>query len=497
MTEYTPLIFIQDLNVDDPSEIEALKETVKEQGLTHVRLKKGKKIEQEIYPLRSFDSILKKSVATDTIGPGDQYQRFPYTRVESLGVMGSLTTEEEAPAKPDTKPAEEKPPRSHKERAHAILSASSANRWLNCPPSALINAQAERKESDAAKQGTAAHELAEWKIHNELIAGGDEKRPFPKTVDPWHDEEMERHTNAYLAFVSEALDNLKDQGAELLLEQRLDFSTWVPEGFGTGDAVIIADNVIHVIDLKYGEGIVVDAVENPQLALYGLGAIATFGDLYDLDTVKLTIFQPRRDNISTWETTVEDLLAWGEETVKPAAELAIEGEGEYKPGSWCQWCHIRSTCRARAEENLALAKAEFAQPTELTDDELAEIMQQIPKFKKWASDVEKFMTAQAVDHGKHYNGLKVVAGRSIRKYIDEQKVADAATAAGYRDIFDKKLIGITAMEKYLGKKTFQEVLGELVHKPAGKPMLVPESDKRPAIKIGAEADFEDLDQGAA
>lgn len=497
MTEYTPLIFIQDLDIDDASDIEALKETVKEQKLTHVRLKKGKKIEPDIHPLRSFDSILKKSVATDTIGPGDQYMRFPYTRVESLGVMGPLTAEEEAPAKSDTKPAEEKSTRSHKERAHAILSASSASRWLNCPPSALINAQAEHKESDAAKQGTAAHELAEWKIHNELIAGGDEKRPFPKTVDPWHDEEMERHTNAYLGFVADALDDLKDRGAELLLEQRLDFSTWVPEGFGTGDAVIIADNVIHVIDLKYGEGIVVDAVENPQLALYGLGAVATFGDLYDLDTVKLTIFQPRRDNISTWETTVEDLLAWGEETVKPAAELAIDGKGEYKPGSWCQWCHIRSTCRARAEENLALAKVEFAQPAELTDEELAEIMQQIPKLKKWAADVEKFMTAQAVDHGKHYNGLKVVAGRAIRKYIDEQKVADAAIAAGYRDIFDKKLIGITAMEKYLGKKTFQEVLGELVHKPAGKPMLVPESDRRPAIKVGAQADFEDLDQGVA
>ncbi|QQB47700.1 DUF2800 domain-containing protein [Corynebacterium glucuronolyticum] len=437
--------------------------------------------------------------------------RFQYPKIRSLGV---IPDDDHVAAHPDgTAPTKEKTAEktpdeeqdtdqtdtrqvAHADRAHAVLSASSASRWLHCTPSALHNAVGEHRETEATRQGTAAHELAEWKAHSKLLPET-EPQTLPADVDAYRDTEMDRYTDEYVSFITDTFEGLKPHGAVLLLEQRLDFSKWVPEGFGTGDAVIIADDTIHVIDLKYGAGVLVDVEENPQLSLYGLGAIGTFGDLYDLEKVKLTIYQPRRGNIGTWETTVDALLDWGESIVKPAADLAIKGEGDYQAGDWCQFCRIRATCTARAEENLALARYEFAPAAELTDEQLAEIMQQIPKFKKWAADVERYMTAQAVDHGRTYPGLKVVAGRAIRKYIDEQKVADAAIEAGYPDVFDKKLIGITAMERYLGKKTFQEVLGELVHKPAGKPMLVPESDKRPAIKIGAEAEFNDLDQGAA
>ena len=303
---------------------------------------------------------------------------------------------------------------------------------------------------------------------------------------------MEHLTDDYVAFVQEHISIARETcgDPQVLIEQRLDFSHIVPGGFGTGDAVIIAEPTLQIIDLKYGQGVLVEAEQNPQLMLYALGALHAFGSLYDIETVAVTIYQPRRGNVDTWETSVAELEHWAETDVKPKAELAAAGEGEFCPGSWCQFCKITPTCRARAEANLQLAKLEFAPPAELTDVEIADVLTRIPQLKTWASDVEAYALSKAVNQGVVFEGFKLVAGRSVRKYTSETDVAKAAEAAGYRDIWDRKLITLTAMEKLMGKPAFNEILSEYVTKPAGKPTLVPASDKRPALDlVSAATDF--------
>lgn len=371
---------------------------------------------------------------------------------------------------------------------HALLSASGAHRWLNCPPSAVLESREPDSSSSAAEQGTVAHALAEWKLRCAL-----HQAPAFKPESDWIDTEMEHYTDDYVAFIQEHVSLAREAcgDPQVLIEQRLDFSHIVPGGFGTGDAVIIAEPTLQIIDLKYGQGVLVEAEQNPQLMLYALGALHAFGSLYDIETVEVTIFQPRRSNVNTWSITVAELEAWAEAKVKPKAELAVVGEGEFCPGSWCQFCRIAPTCRARAEANLQLAKLEFAPPAELSDAEIADVIAKIPDLKSWASDVEAYALSKAVNQGVVFEGFKLVAGRSIRKYTSEKEVAAAAEAAGYRDIWDRKLITLTAMEKLMGKPTFNEVLGDLVTKPAGKPTLVPASDKRPPLDlVSAATDFQ-------
>ncbi len=370
---------------------------------------------------------------------------------------------------------------------HALLSASGAHRWLNCPPSAILESREPDSTSEAAEQGTVAHALAEWKLRRAL-----HHAPTVKPVSDWIDQEMEHLTDDYVAFVQEHVSLAREAcgDPQVLIEQRLDFSHVVPGGFGTGDCVIIAEPTLHIIDLKYGQGVLVEAAHNPQLMLYALGALHAFGDLYDVDTIAVTIYQPRRGNVDTWETSVADLEAWADSEVKPKAELAAAGGGDFCPGAWCQFCRIAPTCRARAEANLALAKHEFASPVELSDGEIADVLARLPLLKSWASDVEAYALSLAVNQGKTWDGFKLVAGRSVRRYTDETKVAQAAQAAGYADIYDKKLITLTAMERLMGKATFADILGDLVVKPAGKPTLVRESDKRPALDMSsAQTEF--------
>jgi len=366
---------------------------------------------------------------------------------------------------------------------HALLSASGAHRWLACPPSATLEAGLPESSSQAAEQGTAAHALAEWKLRRAL-----HDAPTMKPISSWHDAEMETLTDGYVAFVQGRLRDVRQACADptVLIEQRLDFSHVVPGGFGTGDAVIIAEPMLQIIDLKYGQGVLVEAERNPQLMLYALGAVNAFGSLYDITEVAVTIYQPRRANISTWHVTVAELEAWAEQVVKPTAALAARGNGEFVPGEWCRFCKLNPTCRTRAEANLALARHEFAPPAELDDAEIAAVLVQLPQLKAWAADVEAYALSLAVNQGKTWSGFKLVEGRSIRKYTDEAAVAQAAEAAGV-DVWDRKLKTITALEKQLGKKRFTELLGDLVVKPAGKPALVPESDKRPALTLGDAA----------
>ena len=368
---------------------------------------------------------------------------------------------------------------------HAKLSASSAHRWMNCNPSANLEREFADKSSEAAAEGSAAHALCEHKLRKAL------KQRSTRPTSKYDSDEMEMYTDSYLEFVLEQIEIAKQHCADpfVLIEQRLDFSCYVPDGFGTGDCLIVADKLLHIIDFKYGLGVLVDAEDNPQMMLYALGALRLFDALYDIDTVSMTIFQPRRENVSTWTISVSELEEWAEKTLRPKAELAFKGEGEFNPGPWCTFCKAAVKCRARAEEKLTLAQYEFAKPPLLTDEEIEDILSRLDDLTKWANEIAAYAQDAAINHGKQWNGYKLVEGRSNRKYTDESAVIAAATAAGYRDIFKKSLIPITEMEKLMGKKTFAEVLGGLVIKPQGKPTLVPASDKRPAIHTGAKHDF--------
>ncbi len=360
---------------------------------------------------------------------------------------------------------------------HAVLSASASHRWLHCLPSARLELEFENTGSEAAREGTAAHELCEHKLKRALHMRS--KRP----VSDYDSDEMEDCTDAYTDYVMEQVEIARQSCKDpiVLIEQHLDFSCYVPDGFGTGDCIIISDDRLHIIDFKYGMGVLVEAEENPQMKLYALGALQIYDALYDINEVSMTIFQPRRENVSTWTIPVTELKEWAEEELRPKAEMAFEGQGEYVPGEWCTFCRAAVRCRARAEEKLKLAQTEFRMPPLLTDTEIEEILSVLPDLTKWANEITAYATDAAVNHGKEWQGFKVVEGRSVRKYRDEKKVAEAAKAAGYKDIWRRSLITLTDMEKLMGKDTFKEILGDLVFKPPGKPTLVPKSDKRPAI----------------
>jgi hypothetical protein len=369
---------------------------------------------------------------------------------------------------------------------HAILSASGAHRWLNCTPSARLELEFDDNSGEAAAEGTAAHALSEHKLRKAL------KMRSKKPVSPYDSDEMDNYTDGYVEFVLEVIEQVKQICSDplILIEQRLDFSKYVPEGFGTGDCLIIADGTLHIIDFKYGQGVLVSAEDNPQMKLYALGALDLFDGIYDIEMVSMTIYQPRRENVSTSTVSKESLYQWAEEVLKPKAELAFNGDGNYCPGEWCQFCRAAVKCRARAEAKMKLATFEFALPPLLSDEEIANILSSIGDLTSWANEIIAYATDAAVNHGKKWPGFKVVEGRSNRKYKDEEAVAEAAKNAGYRDIYKQSLITITEMEKLMGKSKFNEVLGGLVMKPPGKPTLVPVSDKRPEMNTSsAKKDF--------
>ena len=372
---------------------------------------------------------------------------------------------------------------------HALLSASSSHRWLNCNPSARLEQEFADRETEAAAEGTAAHALAEHKLRKAL------KMRTKKPISKYDSDEMDVYTDGYVEFVLEQLAEAKKDCKDplILVEQKLDFSCFVPDGFGTGDCIIIADKTLHIIDLKYGQGILVEAEGNPQMMLYALGALRLFDSLYDIETVSMTIYQPRRENVSTWSIPVDALMEWTENTLKPKAELAFKGEGEFQPGSWCTFCKAAVKCRARAEAKLQLAQYEFAMPPLLTDEEIEDILVRLDDLTKWANEIMAYAQNAAINQGKVWRGFKLVESRTNRKYTDEEAVAQAAKNAGYHDIYKHSLITISEMERLMGKKTFAEVLGALVIKPQGKPTLVPASDKRPAItSSGANQDFTEI-----
>ena len=262
-----------------------------------------------------------------------------------------------------------------------------------------------------------------------------------------------------------------------MVEHRLDYSEYVPEGFGTGDLVIVADGVIEVIDFKGGRGVRVDANRNSQLMLYALGALLEFDPLYDIHHVRMTIVQPRLNNLSSYEMEADALLRWAETEVRPKAQLAYEGKGEFCAGEWCRFCKARYTCRKRSEYHMRLAERDFKQPDLLSDEEISDILPVADSLNSWVQDLMAYATQEAVD-GKRWPGYKLVAGRTVRKYTSEAEVIKAATEAGYTDIYKTTLLGVGDLEKRLGRKRFNEVLGRYVVKPKGVPTLVPETDPR-------------------
>lgn len=370
--------------------------------------------------------------------------------------------------------------------SHALLSASSSHRWINCPPSARLCENCEDQSSEYAQQGTDAHSLCQYKVESAL--GMDTADPTEGLI--FYDEEMEACSESYTEYVMEqrakALQSCSDP--VILVEQRLDFSKYVPEGFGTGDCVIIADGTLSVIDYKHGKGILVEAEINPQMLCYALGVLELFDGIYDIDTVSMTIFQPRRENVNTYTISKEELLQWADDVLIPRAKLAYAGEGDFSAGEHCQFCKVKATCRKRAEYNLKLARYDFEMPPTLEDEEIEAVLAKADALAAWVSDVKEYALQAAVS-GKQWTGWKLVEGRSNRKYTDETAVAEAVTAAGYNP-YEQKLLGITAMTSVLGKKQFESILGSLTFKPQGKPTLVPESDKRPAMNT-ANKDFKD------
>lgn len=389
----------------------------------------------------------------------------------------------------------------HSERSHALLSASQAERWLNCPPSARLQEGIPDKPSEYAAEGTAAHELAEASIKLSVVPNlpeeefeAAERQRKRIKAGKYYNAEMEQAISSYVDYVCDQYFQARNRSQDtvIMVEQKLDFSEWVPEGFGTGDVVIISDGVLEIIDLKYGKGVPVKAEGNPQMRLYALGAWAAYNWLYDIQEVQMTIVQPRLDSINTASMTIEELLEWGEK-VKPIAQLAWEGKGEFKAGSHCRWCKVKATCRARAEEIMKALQYEFQDPALLSDEEIGSILFIADQLRAWAKDVEEYAMERALQ-GARIPQWKLVEGKSNRMVTDPEALIDRLVKAGYKkeQITETKLVGLSKLEKIVPKRRLAELAGELIVKPPGKPVLVPETDSRPELN-SLEHDFQNID----
>ena len=382
---------------------------------------------------------------------------------------------------------------------HHPLGASGAYRWINCPGSVRVSDLYPQGSTIYADEGSLAHECAE-----QLIKTGKVTKKHRDKVDKFYADhpelgagsadQMIRSLEDYVAFVDEtAKDQLKiDEATQLMTEQRVDLDPWIPGGFGTSDVVIIRSGYLHIIDLKYGKGVPVSAEDNPQLRLYALGSLEALDAVYEVETVAMTIYQPRLDNVSTDLMLAEGLYKWGDEIIKPASKAAMEEDAPFMAGDWCMFCPARRDCRERTEYYLALE--EYKEKALLKPAEIAAVLKDVDGLVKWAQDLKDGALTRALE-GETFPGWKVVEGRSIRKYSGtEEEIVKQCEGAGYDRalLYEHKLLGITGMEALMGKKRFAEVLGGYVDKPPGKPTLAPESDKRPAITGNSAAeDFAD------
>ena len=385
--------------------------------------------------------------------------------------------------------------------AHALLSPSASHRWLECTPSARLESTFADTTSEYAEEGSLAHSLAELELRRhfglvstEAYENGLEAIQAHALFSP----SMRDHIDVYVALVARShAEALQKSDVNMAFETRVDITPWVKECFGTADAILVSDGLLEIIDFKYGKGVPVRARDNPQMKLYALGAYNTFSQIYIFDTIKMTICQPRLDSMSSYEISLTKLLRWADKTLKPKAALAHAGLGDYKPGEHCRFCRAGAICRARADANLALAAADFynAPAATLTPDEIAQVLTRAAELQHWVGAIEAYAHDQAVNHGVTYPGWKVVEGRSNRCYLDKELVASALIQGGCAtdEIYKTELLGITALESAIGKKRLAKLAGSLIVKPPGKPVLVPKSDKRAAIKslAAAQNDFND------
>ena len=376
---------------------------------------------------------------------------------------------------------------------HALLGPSSAHRWMVCTPSARLEEGLVDKGSEYAQEGTLAHRLGELLLRRRWEGADIAADLATVEADPLYSAAMREHMEGYAAFIEERVAEARTRcnDPRVFIEQTVRFDDYVPEGFGTADCIILADGLMDVIDLKYGQGNPVSAKDNPQMRIYGLGCYTALSWAFQIDAIRMTIYQPRLDSVSTDTMTKEDLLAWADTELKPKAALAWEGAGDFCPGEHqCKWCKIAATCRARAELQLQLAAYDFAQPPTLTPEEVADVLTRLPDLLAWADQVKTYAMDAAIKKGLRFPGFKVVEGRSNRKYTNEHAIFLRLKKAGYAsaDLYKPKaLLGITAMEKLVGKKHLEELVGGLIEKPAGAPTLVPESDTRPELNTAAQA----------
>ena len=370
---------------------------------------------------------------------------------------------------------------------HAFLSPSSSERWYNCTRSAWLCEQFPDLGSVFAAEGTEAHRLCEYLLHEMLGIPDVDPRPGMTYYTP----EMEEACQGYAQFIREKLEKWKAAGVapEIFIEQRVDLRTYIPESMGTSDCVIVADDEIEIVDFKYGMYRV--PASSLQLRIYALGACELFRNLYDFSRVHMTIYQPRLSSVDEAEMDVTELYSWAEEDLKPRAELAFAGQGNFSVGEWCRNCRARRTCRELAAHQLEIAKYEFASPALLSDAEIADVLSRVDALASWAEGVREYALSEAL-RGHAYPGYKVVAGRAVRKFTDDVAVAFRVENAGM-DPWERRLLGVTALEKMLGKKKFSELLADLVSRPEGKPVLVPVSDKRPEF-IPASVDFANVNK---
>lgn len=392
---------------------------------------------------------------------------------------------------------------------HALLAPSAAARWLSCTAAPRLEESCGQGDTSSvyAVEGSLAHRAAEIRLRRS--EGNLTAREAKKQENACMVEAGDLADGAFLEAVSEYVSAVEEIIADYRtkcaivhadFEEPLDLSTYAPESFGTADVAIIADETLHIIDLKFGKGIPVSAEHNnPQLMLYALGALEKYSVIFDVSTVAMSIFQPRLNNYSTFTIEAQDLEKWGEEVVKPAAQAAFNGKGVFNPSEKaCRFCKARAVCKARAKKNLELAELDFKSPDLLSNEEVAEILPKLGELTAWAKDISEYALVQVRDKGATLPGYKLVAGRSNRAFSCEaQDIIKRLDAAGVEDYMTQpSLITLSALERHVGKKKFNELLGDLVTKPEGKPVLVPESDKRPALNSAAAAakDFATADE---
>lgn len=379
-------------------------------------------------------------------------------------------------------------------KAHAILSASSAHKWLVCTPSARLEEQFPSKTSEYMQEGTLAHAIAEFKVRSyflEPMTKATQTRRLNKfKKEEGFQDEMLEHTDTYLNFLKE--EALKTNTRPFIsVEQKVDFSSYVPEGFGTADCIMISGDTLHIIDFKYGKGVKVEAEDNPQMKLYSLGAISAYGLFYPLKNIKMSIVQPRIDNISSYEMPIEQLLEWGEKTVKPQAQKAFAGIGDYVQGEHCRFCRAKGACEFRAKENMkVIEKIENSYNGTITNDELGEMLTKTDGIEQWIKDIKAY-ALDLVLKGEQVKGWKAVEGKSNRKISDTDKAFEILEANGYEEalLYEKVPLTLTKLEKVVGKTKLAEAIGDYIEKPKGAPTLVKESDKREPYKVSAAEEF--------